>query len=115
MTIIYTLCGIIVGAAILLGVYRMIQGPTVIDRIVAFDMIAISVVALTVLLSLQWHTPYFIELILIISSLGFFTTLAFVFYLDRSDVGLMDEGKREIEKSPGSGETKAEAGGQGDA
>ncbi len=90
MSIVLIICELIVTLSIALGVYRMVKGSTVIDRIIAFDMIVISVVALTVLLSLQWHTAYFVEFILIVSMLGFFTTLAFVFYLDRSGVPLVD-------------------------
>lgn len=72
---------LMISAAILIGLYRMMKGPSVIDRIIAFDLVAISVVAFAALLSIQWHSPYYLELILIISSLGFFGTVALVRYL----------------------------------
>ena len=74
----------IISIAIVLALYRMLNGPTVVDRIMAFDQVAISLVAFTALLSIQWHTAFFLELILIISSLGFFGTVAFVYYLMRT-------------------------------
>lgn len=83
MTILIYISYTLVSIAILLGIYRMILGPTAVDRIIAFDTIAICAVAFTVLLSMQWRTGFFLELILIFSALGFFTTVAFVFYLQR--------------------------------
>ena len=69
--------------ATLLGFYRLAQGPTVVDRILAFDSVVLCCVGLIALLSRIWETPIFLELILIVSSLGFFGTIAFVAYLRR--------------------------------
>ncbi len=70
--------------ALLLGFWRMARGPTVVDRILAFDAVVLCAVALTVVLSRVWHSEYYIELILIISSLGFFGTVAFVLFLQKA-------------------------------
>jgi multisubunit Na+/H+ antiporter MnhF subunit len=70
--------------AILLGLFRLAKGPSVIDRILAFDLIATCAVGMVVLLSLKWQTTVYLELILIFSLLGFFGAVAFVFYLHRS-------------------------------
>jgi multisubunit Na+/H+ antiporter MnhF subunit len=70
--------------AILLGLVRLARGPTVIDRIMAFDLITTSAVGMIVLLSIQWRTALYVELILIFSLLGFFGTVAFVYYLSRT-------------------------------
>lgn len=69
--------------ATLLGFYRLAKGPSVVDRILAFDSVVLCCVGLLVLLSRIWETPLFLELILIVSSLGFFGTIAFVAYLRR--------------------------------
>jgi hypothetical protein len=55
-----------------LGLLRLARGPTVIDRIMAFDLITTSAVGMTVLLAIQWRTALDLELILIFSRLGFF-------------------------------------------
>ncbi|HEY0944882.1 MAG TPA: monovalent cation/H+ antiporter complex subunit F [Opitutaceae bacterium] len=68
----------------LFGFYRLGKGPTVVDRILAFDAVVICSVGLVVLLSRIWETPLYLELILIISSLGFFSTVALVTYLQRT-------------------------------
>jgi multisubunit Na+/H+ antiporter MnhF subunit len=72
--------------SVLLGVVRLARGPTIVDRILAFDAVVLCAVGLTVLLSDYWQTPHFLELILIVSSLGFFGTVAFAAYLQRAEV-----------------------------
>ena len=62
----------------------MAKGPSVVDRILAFDAVVLCAVGFTVLLSRWWQTELYMELILIISSLGFFGTVAFVFFLQRN-------------------------------
>lgn len=81
---VFLISEICVSIAIFIGLIRMMQGPTVVDRILAFDLAAISLVAFTALLSIRWDTPHYLELILIISSLGFFGAVALVHYLMRT-------------------------------
>ncbi len=81
MDFILTICGTILTAAILTCLARMVKGPSVLDRILAFDAITICSVGLMVLLSVRWKTPYFVELILVYSLLGFLGSVAFIFYL----------------------------------
>jgi multicomponent Na+:H+ antiporter subunit F len=75
--------GILV-VAMLFGVYRFAIGPTVVDRILAFDAVVLCAVGLVVLLSRIWESPLYLDLVLIVSSLGFFGTVALVFYLQRT-------------------------------
>jgi multisubunit Na+/H+ antiporter MnhF subunit len=70
--------------SILIGLYRLARGPHVLDRVMAFDLIVSCAVGLIVILSIQWNTPLYLELILIVSLLGFLTTVAFVFYLNKT-------------------------------
>lgn len=70
--------------ATLLGFYRLARGPTVVDRIIAFDAVVLCAVGMIVLLSRTWETPVYLELILIVSSLGFFGTVILISYLKRT-------------------------------
>lgn len=70
--------------AVLLGLVRLVRGPTVLDRILAFDLIATSIVGMIALLSVKWRTPLYLELVLLFSLLGFVGTVAFVFHLHRT-------------------------------
>lgn len=69
---------------IVLALVRMARGPTVLDRILAFDLIATCAVGIIALLSMRWQTTDYIELILIYTLLGFSGATAFVFYLQRA-------------------------------
>lgn len=70
--------------AILLAGWRLVRGPTVPDRILAFDTITVCVVGMIVLLSIRWKSVFFLELILVVSLLGFLSGVAFVFYLEKT-------------------------------
>jgi multisubunit Na+/H+ antiporter MnhF subunit len=62
---------------------RVWRGPTLLDRILAFDGLVIAGVALLLVWSAQEHNPHYLELILIYSLLGFFGTAAFALFLTR--------------------------------
>ena len=79
-TVIY-LCLAILAAAAALALGRLLKGPTVLDRIIGFDLVAICIVGMMVVLSVWWNTHLFIEIMLIFSLLGFVGTVAFVCYL----------------------------------
>ena len=70
--------------AVLLGLYRLAKGPSVLDRVMSFDLVTTSLVGMIILLSMRWRTSMYLELILIFSLLGFLTTVAFVFYLHKT-------------------------------
>ncbi len=83
MTIFFYLCIVVSMVATLLCLLRMVLGPTTLDRILAFDGIVICTVAMIVLFSVYWKTALYLELIVVIASLGFLTTVAFYFFLSR--------------------------------
>lgn len=84
------ICEVLLSIAVLIGFYRLVKGPTVVDRIIAFDLIVLTIVAFTALLSIQERTPHFMELILVVSLLGFFGTVALAKAMD-------DTGQKEDE------------------
>ncbi len=92
------ICFGLLAISILLVLYRLVRGPHTQDRILAFEAIAICVVGMVALLSLKWRSAFFIEIILITAALGFFGTMAFVFYLSRDTVG--DGGAPEEDPGP---------------
>jgi multisubunit Na+/H+ antiporter MnhF subunit len=83
MTLFVLLCVIGTMAATLGSLLRMVLGPTTLDRLLAFDGVVICTVSMLVLFSIQWETMMFVELIVVIASLGFLTTVAFYYYLSR--------------------------------
>lgn len=78
------ICEVLLAIAVLIGFYRLVRGPSVVDRIIAFDLIVLTIVAYTALLSIVESTEHFVELILIVSLLGFFGTVALALSLDKT-------------------------------
>lgn len=76
------ICELMLALAVLVAFYRLAKGPTIVDRIIAFDLIVLTVVAFTALLSIEEGTAHFLELILIVSLLGFFGTVALVLAME---------------------------------
>ncbi len=75
-----------VALAMLLCGWRLLAGPSLPDRLLALDTLAINAVALVVLLGLRWQTPLLFEAALIVALLGFVGTVALARYLSRGDV-----------------------------
>lgn len=78
------ICEILLTVSVLIGFFRLVKGPTAVDRIIAFDLIVLTIVAFTALLSIEEQTAHFLELILVVSLLGFFGTVALVKAMDVS-------------------------------
>jgi multicomponent Na+:H+ antiporter subunit F len=79
-----TVGSILLALAVLLALVRIARGPGVLNRVLAFDLVATAIVGLIVLLSLRWRSVFYLELILIFTMLGFLSSVAFVLYLHRT-------------------------------
>ena len=66
--------------------WRLMAGPSLPDRLLALDTLAINAVALVVLLGLRWQTGMLFEAALIIAMLGFVSTVALARFITRGDV-----------------------------
>lgn len=75
------LCFVLILATAAMAVWRLLSGPSIVDRIIGFDLLATSIGGMIVLLSVWWKTHLFIEIMLIFSLLGFVGTVAFVSFL----------------------------------
>ncbi|CDH44704.1 MAG: K+/H+ antiporter subunit F [Candidatus Competibacteraceae bacterium] len=67
---------VLLGAALLLTGWRLLIGPTVPDRMVAFDTLYINIVALLVALGIYFDSTLYFEAALFIALLGFIGTVA---------------------------------------
>ena len=68
-------------AALALSAWRLLQGPSLPDRILALDTLYINALALLVLVGLQRDTPLYFEAALIIAMLGFAGTVVLARHL----------------------------------
>lgn len=67
---------VLVVAAMLLALYRLVRGPSLPDRIVALDTLYINAVALLMLIGIRIDSSIFFEAALLIAMMGFAGTVA---------------------------------------
>lgn len=76
----------VLAVCLLLCAWRLLRGPSAIDRVLAIDTLYLNAVALVVLLGIRWQTPLLFEAALLVAMLGFASTVAMARYLTRGDV-----------------------------
>lgn len=73
----------LMAVALVLAVVRLLRGPSVPDRVVAFDLLTLHVLGLicgTAILTQQW---LFLDVAIILALMTFIATLAFARYVER--------------------------------
>ncbi len=78
---------IIICLALLL--VRFLLGPSAHDRLMTVESITVNVLCLMAIAGLALGTPYFIDAILVLSIVGYISTVAIAKYLEKGD--LFDE------------------------
>ena len=67
--------------AVAVAIYRVIRGPSWGDRITAFDFLSVNLAVLIVVLAIRTGFESFLDVALLVSILGFLTTIALIRYL----------------------------------
>lgn len=75
-----------IALAILLNLWRMVQGPETTDRILGLDTLYINSIALLVLYGIRADSAMYLEIALLIAVMGFVGTVALCKYLLRGDI-----------------------------
>ena len=71
-------------AAGLVGVFiRLVRGPSIADRAVALDLIAVNVVGMVIVYSVSVNDPIYLVVAMIVALIGFMGTLAFARHIER--------------------------------
>ena len=76
----------LVAASVAMSFWRLLKGPTVLDRILALDTLYVNAIALLVLLGIHISSALFFEAALLIALMGFIGTVALCKYLMRGDI-----------------------------
>lgn len=66
-----------------LCIIRLMRGPSIADRAVALDQIAVGVVAIVLLYSIRVNDPVYLDAAMVVALIGFLGTLAFARYIER--------------------------------
>jgi multicomponent K+:H+ antiporter subunit F len=77
---------VLVSAALLMSLWRLIVGPDKPDRILALDTLYVNTVALLVLLGIKLGSNLYFEAALLIALFGFVGTVALAKFLTRGDI-----------------------------
>jgi multicomponent K+:H+ antiporter subunit F len=77
---------LLMSAALVLNLWRLLKGPSIADRIIALDTMYINSVALLVLLGIVRGSTLYFEAALVMALLGFVGTVALCLYVLRGDI-----------------------------
>ena len=80
------IASLMIGAALLLNLYRLLRGPDLPDRILALDTAYINAIALLVLFGIQQGSRVYFEIALLMAMVGFVGTAMLSKYLLRGDI-----------------------------
>ncbi len=86
LTLVIPVAFALVAAAVALNFWRLLQGPSSPDRILALDTLYVNTIALLVLLGIHLGTSLYFEAALLIALMGFVGTVALCKYLLRGDI-----------------------------
>jgi multicomponent K+:H+ antiporter subunit F len=75
-----------VSIALLLNLWRLAKGPTVMDRVIAVDTMVINAIALIIYYGIYHDTTVYFEAALLFAMFGFISTVAYCRFILRGDV-----------------------------
>jgi multicomponent Na+:H+ antiporter subunit F len=87
MSIVFDAITIMLLISLVLVIYRLVRGPTLPDRAVAGDQVAIHVVSLIAVYSMSSQQPILIDLVIVVAIVGFLSMAVIGIYIDRAARG----------------------------
>ncbi len=81
---------ILLSISMALCFYRLVMGPGVPNRTVAFDLITIHAVGIVALFAVRNKSPLLLDVAIVTAVLGFLGTLMFARYLEESGINEAD-------------------------
>ena len=80
---IYSVLLSVLTIGIFLALTRLIKGPTVADRVVAFDLMSTMGIGVTAIYAISIDQAVLLDVVLVFALLTFLGTIAFAYYLQR--------------------------------
>lgn len=77
---------VLVSTALILNLWRLAMGPTVMDRVLAGDTMVINTIALIILYGIREDTTLYFEAALLLAMFSFISTVAYCRFILRGDV-----------------------------
>jgi len=79
----FEIISILLLLAMSLSMVRLLKGPTLSDRVIAFDVISVMSVSLLVVLSLYFKRAIYLDIALVFGAIGFLGTTIFGRYIEK--------------------------------
>lgn len=73
----------LVALSVAIALVRLVLGPSLPDRVVALDMMTVTIVAFCGLAALRYQAPAFLDVALSLALVGFLATLALARFAER--------------------------------
>jgi multicomponent Na+:H+ antiporter subunit F len=74
---------LLIALSLMLTLIRFLKGPTLADRVVAFDSMSIIATSLLVVLSFYFNRSLYLDLAFVFGLMGFIGTVVFAKFLDK--------------------------------
>jgi multicomponent Na+:H+ antiporter subunit F len=74
---------VMIGVALLLVFVRLARGPSLSDRVIALDLMAVLAVGLIAMITFKADQPIFLDAAIVLALVAFLGTVAFARYLER--------------------------------
>jgi multicomponent Na+:H+ antiporter subunit F len=81
--------------SVILAFVRLVKGPSLQDRVVALDMMTVSIVAFCGLAAIRYNTTAFIDVALVLALVGFLATVALARFAERNTARLRERASDE--------------------
>jgi multicomponent Na+:H+ antiporter subunit F len=72
----------VLALAAVLGFVRLLRGPSLPDRVVAFDLLATVGVGISAVYSMAYNQPVFLDVAVVLALISFVGTVAFARYIE---------------------------------
>lgn len=73
---------IVLGLAACACFLRILRGPTIFDRVLAFDCAVLQLLGVVLLAAVRYDVVEFVDVVLVVALLGFVGTISFAAYLE---------------------------------
>ena len=73
----------ILSISVLLIAVRFLKGPSIVDRVIALDLIITSGIGIIATYSIITNQPTFLDIAMILALIAFLGTVAFSYYLEK--------------------------------
>lgn len=78
--------------AMAIAMYRVLAGPSLSDRLISLDAVAVNAAAMVVLFGVAQRSPHYLDAALLLAILSFISTVAMAKYLLRR--GILERDRR---------------------